>query len=294
MYDDYLQDISRAFSAAISAIKVSHNFDYGDEFEDTLCTILRNCLPQKFGVCRGFVVAPDGSEAGDDIIIYEQLVYPSLRPEKKESLAIKQRIPIEAVYAYIEAKSCIVLGVPESDKRGLPHAIWQAAKVARLVDSRPRVPLEQITATTTIAPHLLARQHNCLPFRNPMLTTVIARTVRGTPNGPLLNSAQEVEDAMSEHQPGLATGVDFVSLGPHFSFVPLRREGERGSVYIDPFARFPPDDYFFAAVHSPDRAFGLFFATLMEALQKIELGAFPWRDIISNYIQRSLNDQPSS
>jgi hypothetical protein len=294
MCEDYLSDISRAFGAAISAIKVTYNFDHGDEFEDALCTVLRTCLPQKYGVCRGFVVAPDGSEAGDDIIIYEQLVYPSLRPEKKDSLAIKQRIPIEAVYAYIEAKSCIILGVPEDDKRGLPHAIWQASKVASVVSSRPSVPLEQITATTAVSPQILAPRSDGLTLRNPMLTAVVARTVRGTPNGPLLNSAQEVEDAMSEHQSGLAAGVDFVSLGPHFSFVPLKMEGEGGSVYIDPFARFPPEEFVFAAVHSPDRAFGLFFATLMEALQKIELGAFPWRKIISNYIQGSLADRGNS
>ena len=35
-----------------------------DEYEIAICRVLRHILPLKYGVCRGFVVANDGTKAG--------------------------------------------------------------------------------------------------------------------------------------------------------------------------------------------------------------------------------------
>ena len=79
LYDNFVRRITDNFNAAISEIEAVHNFDYGSEFEVGLCKTLRRVLPQKFGICRGFVIDQTGEVAGDDIIVYERLRFPTLR-----------------------------------------------------------------------------------------------------------------------------------------------------------------------------------------------------------------------
>ena len=46
-----------------------------------------------------------GNTAGDDIITYDQELYPTLRfLDSDNQYAQKEQIPVEVVYAYIEAK----------------------------------------------------------------------------------------------------------------------------------------------------------------------------------------------
>ena len=78
-YGDYLQTISVKFENLFQDISVQHNFDYGPEFEIALCKALRIILPAKFGICRGFAVTLDGDIAGDDIIIFDNERFPTLR-----------------------------------------------------------------------------------------------------------------------------------------------------------------------------------------------------------------------
>ena len=73
-YDNYLIKLSRKINRRLEDIDADHNFEFGNEFEIALCSILRNFLPNKYGIGRGFVVAEDGTKAGDDIIIYDQSV----------------------------------------------------------------------------------------------------------------------------------------------------------------------------------------------------------------------------
>jgi len=80
-----------------------HNFDYGDEFEIALCEVLRTILPGRAAVCRGYVIAQDGRMAGDDIIVFDATRFPVLRA-LGDDLSRKEKVPAEAVLAYIEAK----------------------------------------------------------------------------------------------------------------------------------------------------------------------------------------------
>jgi hypothetical protein len=103
LYDGWLLDIAARFQTRFNQIKAEFNFDFGPEFEIALATVLREFLPQRAGVCRGFVVSADGRKAGDDIIIYDKSRFPTLR-SLGDDLAKKEQIPFEGVLAYVEAK----------------------------------------------------------------------------------------------------------------------------------------------------------------------------------------------
>ena len=62
-YRGYLKKMSERFEAEFKRIAAHYNFDHGPEFEIALCEVLRLVLPQKFGICRGFVVPADGEAA---------------------------------------------------------------------------------------------------------------------------------------------------------------------------------------------------------------------------------------
>lgn len=98
LYNDFVKKTAAKFDRIMSDMEAVYNFDSGDEFELAICDMLRSILPQRFGICRGFVVSENGSVAGDDIIIYEQQQYPTFR--QVEKFGRKEQIPIEAVFAY--------------------------------------------------------------------------------------------------------------------------------------------------------------------------------------------------
>src|SRR5581483_5839792 len=100
LYKGYVANVARRFDEALSQIAANHNLELGGEFEIALCRTLRNALPHRYGVCRGFVVNAEGDAAGDDIIIYDRARFPTLRALGDEDFSRLENIPIEAVYAY--------------------------------------------------------------------------------------------------------------------------------------------------------------------------------------------------
>lgn len=78
-YDNYPQRLSRQILSRFLEIEAIYNFEFGDETEIALCQILINILPDKYGVCRGFVINKEGVKAGDDIIIYDKMNFPLIR-----------------------------------------------------------------------------------------------------------------------------------------------------------------------------------------------------------------------
>src|SRR5690554_797229 len=103
-YDNFVENLSNKFHSRLEEISSDYNFDLGDEFEIAICEALRSFLPIKYGICRGFVVDSEGCKEGDDIIIFDQVNYPTIKLNKKDDYSRKENIPIEAVCAYIEAK----------------------------------------------------------------------------------------------------------------------------------------------------------------------------------------------
>jgi hypothetical protein len=99
--------LSAKFKSRFDEISAVHNFEFGNEFEVAICESLREFLPEKFGICRGYAVSKDGEKAGDDIIIYDAINFPTLKFKKRNDFSSKEEIPIEAIYAYIEAKHTV-------------------------------------------------------------------------------------------------------------------------------------------------------------------------------------------
>ena len=128
-YDNLIQKISNKFLSEFDQLESVYNFDKGDELEIAFCQVLRKFLPLKYGVIRGFVVDKDGNKAGDDIIIYDQINFPTLRFLNNNDLSQKQQVPIESVYAYIEVKNKLDYG-------NFTKALDQVKKVKELCYKR--------------------------------------------------------------------------------------------------------------------------------------------------------------
>jgi hypothetical protein len=104
LYAGYIERLAKRFDEALSEIEAVHNFEYGAEFEVAICKVLRRVLPHKYAVCRGYVVDESGHTSGDDIVIFDRIRFPTLRSRDEEDFSLKEHVPIDAAYAYIEAK----------------------------------------------------------------------------------------------------------------------------------------------------------------------------------------------
>jgi hypothetical protein len=167
LYDNYVVNLSSKFSRALEDISAEYNFDYGDEFEIAICKVLRLFLPIKYGVCRGHVVNSNGQKQGDDIIIYDQERFPTLKINQKDDFSRKENIPIEAVYAYIEAKHKL-------DFDTFDKAFEQISNVKELILERKK------TGTYQLDPYIddngLSHNVMSLPkYRNPVFCMILSR-----------------------------------------------------------------------------------------------------------------------
>jgi len=135
VYNDYVKNITARYGALLDDVNANYNFDLGIEYELVICEVLKRVLPKKFGVCRGFLVAKDGSKEGDDIIIFDRYRFPQIRLLDENDLGHKQEIPVEAAYAYIEAKNSLN---PESIRK----AMSQVSKIKKIVSKREKVDLK--------------------------------------------------------------------------------------------------------------------------------------------------------
>src|SRR5436305_11095350 len=104
LYHDYVLTLSQRMAASFTTIAAEFGFDYGVEFEIAVCDVLQSALPDRFGVCRGFVTDSGGKSAGDDILIFDRSRFPTLHLRPAFSYARKEFVPIEAALCYIEAK----------------------------------------------------------------------------------------------------------------------------------------------------------------------------------------------
>ncbi len=169
LYNNWLGKLAERFQAKFDDIRTVHNFEFGDEFEVALCEVLKSIIPRRASVCCGFVVAQDGTLAGDDIIIFDSTRFPALRAIG-EDLSRKEQVPAEAVLAYIEAKHTLYLH--GSSGQLLEKAVAQTAAVKSL----SRTPLEH----RHLIPGLdLGAQVNPAPtypkIKNPWYTAIWSR-----------------------------------------------------------------------------------------------------------------------
>src|SRR5580658_2100999 len=177
LYDNWLSDVARRFQQRFDEIKATYNFDNGPEFEIALCEVLREILPRRFGVCRGFVVGRNGERAGDDIVVFDSLHFPTLRALATD-LSLKESVPAEAVLAYIEAKHTLTAEGDGKSGQSLTKALSQIQAVKAV--PRPTVGHEQILPGVNLHGVTFQGPAHFPKTRNPYYAAIWARNVKSS------------------------------------------------------------------------------------------------------------------
>jgi hypothetical protein len=275
LYANYVKDLHDRFVRRLEDIEAQYNFDNEIEFEIAICEILRSFLPLKYGICRGFVVSADGEVEGDDIIIYDQERFPTLRSLTSGSFSQKERIPIEAVYAYIEAKHTFAFK-SDLSASSLNTAFKQCARVKKLIARRQKVH-ESASEYNTY------RNSESYPgYQNPPFAIVISRYVsfNGTKVTDRYEIAQLLNDAYLE--PSIYN-PDFVIAGPDNLLVPSLEINDQ--IYQTLFLLAENSKAVSAAATRKGIAFGILMAELGYVLDWVTLGKMPWDEILINAIR---------
>lgn len=283
-YGGYLQRLADDFESALSTIEAEHNFEYGEEFEIALCGVLRRALPNGFGICRGYVVDSYGATEGDDIIIYDKQRFPRLRPGAEDDFSRKQRIPIEAVYAYIEAKYTLALS--GQDGQSLSKALHQVARVKSLISTREKMSRRAINRYVTLGIDADLKLDPDWPdIRNPPFVGILARRVRLKKGKDIINPdnvvkmiAEERNLIPSPHE--ISVSPDYMVAGQDCIFLPFRAEGE-SIEYVSPFL---VEGATLRPVKVEGSGFALGLVSLLCALDWIALGRAPFEKLIATEI----------
>ncbi len=269
IYGGYLRTVASRFDHVFQQIAANHNFDLGHEFEIALCKALRVVLPQRFGICRGFVVTADGETAGDDLIIFQRDRFGTLRLLEQDTFANKESIPIETVCAYIEAKH--TLAIQGDGGQSLWRAMSQIAKVSAL--PREEVPLDQITHHVRW-PMPITRPLDWPQIHNPLYRAIWSRQVRINESVPPTDDKDAIHAAFREAS--INSGVDLIVAGPSFVCVPaLKQEpsqpfSEMGCPFLVPGVSVLGRSYV------PGIGYAVGVLELLWALGTMQMGRMPW------------------
>lgn len=274
LYNDFLKNISQKFINNFSEISAIYNFDYGDEFEIALCKSLRTVLPNYYGVCRGSIFSIDGESVGDDIIIYDQFHFPTLRLLEDNTFAQKQQIPFEAVFAYIEAKNTLI--VEGSGGNTIEKAWTQCQNVKKLNRKEVKFSKYSINNIPFLKP---------MPYwptiGNPIYTAIFSRGIRMNSNDPILDSVtgsaklfEKILSLEQSKQPDLII-ADYNSL-----FMP-----KVGTQVESPF--FTESSEYFNKI-TENFAYGMGLSFMFYAYDNIRLGNLEWPRVISDGLDLTL------
>lgn len=282
LYDGFITDISQWFGTAIADIKAVNNFDLGDEFEIAMCKVLERVLPQRFSLCRGHVFSAYGDQAGDDIIIYDRMRFPTLRSLNATDYSRMERVPIEAVYAYIEAKH--TLTIRGHDGQSLQKALHQVSDVKRLCGIRPSVPLTQV-APHTVIPAATVESHSLWPdHRNPVYAEILARNVRITTDAQICTDPSRITQELLSVPLETVIAPDLIVAGQDNLLLPAIQNTKTGSGDISSPFHIPTRSHF-SPVRVMGNGFGVGLACLLWALDWIQLGEMPWPAILKDCLR---------
>lgn len=299
LYNDYLRKVAKRFDDLLGDISAHHNFEFGSEYEVALCRLLREVLPQKFGVCRGYVVAADGSQAGDDVIVYDQDRFPTLRLLPKGDLACKQEIPVEALCAYIEAKHSLVL---EGDGDQSLHKAFRQVRGVKMLAREPvprrapdpyMQPYEDFHKKLREASEKYGPQTHTIDLpkfdpmagwpktRNPIFGAVISRQARLRAGGVVLTEPGEVHSALRDALLPPKPWPDLIIADKNTVMMPVV-EIKQGLTYVSPFLATPAS--MLDIWQREGLAFAIGMCSLLFALDYIRLGVMPWMEILRDSV----------
>jgi hypothetical protein len=285
LYRNYVKTLSSRLDAQITTIEAGYNFDYGLEFEIVLCELLREVLPEKYGVTRGFVVAADGTIAGDDIIIFDRSLFPTLQLRKQNSFARKEYVPIEAVYCYIEAKH--TLNIEGDDGQSFLKASEQVSQVKKLCDTRKKVPLGYLNSHFELGECFSIERSELLPnFLNPVYGVVFSRQVRCKKDSKdLLLDPRQISELLNSAESPETHPPDLMIIGSSNVIVPIiLPSGGNSNPIPQPFFLDGTSRYGKQPVDKI--AFGIGLISIMNALRFIQLGTLPWEKMMNDALTR--------
>jgi hypothetical protein len=286
MYKDYIRTLNGRVEAELSRIASVHNLELGDEFEIALCEVLRAVFPDRFGVCRGYVVDAHDNSAGDDIIIFDRQRFPILRIQARDDFSRKEWVPIEAVYAYIEAKH--TLDLVGTDRSSLAHAVVQASRVKQLCNTRQSVRpgvIRPFFDLGQVEVFQIQTPHGYPSILNPCYTVIISRYVREKSRGPILKDATLIQGLLLQQNIPDDSSPDLVIAGQHNLLIPVLEPTEETPYarMISPFYVPAMKRLYSASVDGV--AFGVGLCQLMSALDWIQLGIINWADIVGEIFE---------
>jgi len=270
VYNNFLNNISKKFLKNFDEISAIYNFDNGDEFEIALCKSLRSILPQQYGICRGSIFTIDGDFVGDDIIIFDQYHFPTLRLLEDNTFAQKQQIPYEAVFAYIEAKNTIIL---EGEGGNTLHKAWSQCKA---VKDLKRKEVKYSKYSINDIPFLTPLPH-WPTIGNPIYTAIFSRGIRKKANSPIMTLDElpyiqlisKIQELEQNKQPDLII-ADYNTL-----LIPAINQQIESPFFIDGKSQL-------CASISEELAYGIGLSYMFYAFDNIRLGKIYWPKIISD------------
>src|SRR5207248_838583 len=140
--------------------------------------------------------------------------FPPLRLIEQDRFDRKQKIPIESVYAYIEAKHTLCL-----EGKG-EQSLWKAWQQVQRVKSIPRDPFPWTMQDPYLAVAGTVQPPTHWPStRNQLVGAIMARQVRLKPRSQVLDDPRVVRDALAKstvprgiHPDLIVAGLDVVCL----------------------------------------------------------------------------------
>lgn len=288
LYEDWMLALARRFDDKLATIWTEHNFELGPEFEIAICDVLREVLPERAGVCRGYVEEQSGRRAGDDIIVYDAARFPTLRSLGRD-LWRKERVPAEAVLAYIEAKHTLYVGKHRRKAGGqsLTKALRQVADVKSI--KRAPVPLSQIgprmAAGTTLA---VARRPGFPSIRNPWYAAIWTREL-------VLEDAAWSTDRLAaevfgQKQLDRLKFPDVVASRQVF-VAPAYEEPVTDVAALRPFIRAQDTCQLLTRHVADGLGMAMAIIHLTWALEELLLGEIPWAGMLHQALRRSGEEQ---
>jgi hypothetical protein len=279
LYNGFVRDLVRRFQDKFTSIKIEHNFEYGPEFEIAICEVLRELLPGRAGICRGYVVGRTGEPKGDDIIIYDAGRFPTLRSLGRD-LAKREQVPAEAVLAYIEAKHTLYVDDVEDAKRQnrygqhLAKALQQVAAVTSI--PRDQVPLARVGRLTLPgSPSRIAPGYPAI--WNPWYSMIFARHLAPQnvdPPEELAKKCLELARHVAILKGSVARLPDLIVAGDVIALPVIAQRNEDGQipmgtdVELRPFLCSTTELFFFGC---PELAMGAAVLHMLWAMEEIDL-----------------------
>ncbi|WP_437748030.1 DUF6602 domain-containing protein [Sorangium sp. So ce302] len=287
-YDGWSEEIVEHLEDEFRKLRALATLELGPELEIAMCHALRKFLPERAGVCRGWVVDVTGDKQGEDIIIYDAARFPTLRGLGGD-LAIRERVPAEAVLAYIEVKHTLYAQakVPaKSQGQSVVKACRQVAAVKRL--TRAPVPLKMIAPRISLEDGAIQRDRGFPAIRNPWYAAIWALNLRvdkaleGNPAEAVKRRVAGARRAGTrvEHLP------DVIAAGPVLMTPAI---AAAGALEPRPFTT-PDTELIFT---NGMKALGAAMEHLTWAIDDILLGEIPWRRMLAHQLQRAEDEAGS-